>query len=159
MFPTRWYRDRWNGPVRWQKLGVRRATYILHNPFYAGVYFYGERRSVTRLDPKTKSRRTVLEHLPLEKLEVLIEEAHPAYISWEQYLRNQAKLKENWCMVEGSLGAIRSGASLLQGLVYCARCGRKMRIDYRGRNAYPVYVCARQASIAQRFLRRKWIPG
>jgi len=143
LFPTRWYRGKWNGPVQWEKLGVRRAAYILHNPFYAGVYFYGERRSVTRLDPQTKSRTTIIEHLPLEKWEVLIQGAHPAYISWEQFLRNQEKLKENWSMAEGGSGAIRSGASLLQGLVYCARCGRQMRIQYQGRRAYPVYLCAR----------------
>lgn len=149
LFPTRWYRGKWNGPVRWEKLGVRRATYILHNPFYAGVYFYGERRSVTRLDPETKARKTIIEHLPMEKWEVLIQDAHPAYISWEQFLRNQEKLKDNWSMSEGGSGAVRSGASLLQGLVYCARCGRRMRIQYRGRKAYPVYLCARHTSTGE----------
>lgn len=143
LFPTRWYRGKWDGPVQWKKLGVRQATYILHNPFYAGVYFYGERRAATRLDPHTKARKTIIEHLPMEKWEVLIQDAHPAYISWERFLRNQEKLKENWSMSEGSTGAVRSGASLLQGLVYCARCGRRMRIQNRGRKAYPVYLCAR----------------
>lgn len=143
LFPTRWYRGKWDGPVQWEKLGVRRATYILHNPFYAGVYFYGERRSATRLDPQTKARKTIIEHLPMEKWEVLIRDTHPTYISWEQFLRNQEKLKENWSMLEGGSGAARSGASLLQGLVYCARCARQMRIRYRGRKSYPVYLCAR----------------
>lgn len=143
LFPTRWYRGKWNGPVQWEKLGVRRATYILHNPFYAGVYFYGERRSVARLDAQTKTRTTIVEHLPMDKWEVLIQDAHPAYIPWEQFLRNQQKLRENWSMLEGGSGAVRSGASLLQGLVYCGRCGRQMRIQYQGRRGYAVYLCAR----------------
>jgi DNA invertase Pin-like site-specific DNA recombinase len=149
LFPTRWYRGTWDSPVRWARLGVRRATSVLHNPFYAGAYFYGERRSRTRLNPKTRARTTILEHLPMDKWEVLIQDAHPAYIPWGRFVRNQQKLRENWSMLNSGPRAVRSGASLLQGLVYCGRCARQMRIQYRGRHAYPVYVCARRTEAGE----------
>ena len=142
LFPTRWYRGKWDGPVRWRDLSVRQATMILHNPVYAGAYFYGERRSETRLDPETKTRRTVVKHLPMEEWEVLIHDAHPAYISWEQFMRNREKLKDN-CSRRGGAGAVRSGSALLQGIVCCGRCGRQMTVQYLGRRSYPMYRCAR----------------
>jgi DNA invertase Pin-like site-specific DNA recombinase len=149
LFPTRWYRGKWDGPIRWNTLSVRQATMILHNPFYAGAYFYGERRSETRLDPQTRSRRTVVKHLPMEQWEVLIRDAHSAYISWEQFMRNQEKLRENWCLRDGGLGAVRSGASLLQGLVYCGRCGRQMKVQYSGQRPRHLYVCLRRTRTGQ----------
>ena len=33
-------------------------------------------------------------------------------------------------------GAPREGAALLQGIVWCEQCGRKMTVQYRGRNGY-----------------------
>ena len=33
-------------------------------------------------------------------------------------------------------GAPREGAALLQGIVWCGQCGRKMTVQYRGRNGY-----------------------
>jgi hypothetical protein len=148
LFPTRWYRGKWDGPVRWHTLSVRQATMILHNPVYAGAYFYGERRSETRLDPETKTRKTVVKHLPMEEWEVLIHDAHPAYISWEQFMRNREKLKDN-CSPRGGAGAVRSGASLLQGIVCCGRCGRQMAVQYHGRKSYPMYRCARHTKTGE----------
>ena len=136
-------------PVQWRALEVRHATNILHNPIYAGAYNYGERRSETRLDPETKTRTTKMIHLPMEEWEVLIPNAHPAYISWEQYLRNKQKLKENRSMPGEGGGAVRSGASLIQGIVYCGRCHRAMGIRYQGRNAYALYRCARQTKTGE----------
>ena len=33
-------------------------------------------------------------------------------------------------------GIPREGAALLQGIVWCGQCGRKMTVQYRGRNGY-----------------------
>jgi hypothetical protein len=93
--PSRDFRGRWDGPVGWTVLSVRMATLILHNPFDAGAYFYGERRAITTMDPQTRTRKTFLQHLPRERWEVLIQGAHPAYLSWEQFLANQEQLREN----------------------------------------------------------------
>ena len=147
LFPSRDFRGRWNGPVGWKALSVRAATLILHNPFYAGAYFYGERRAVTTVDPQTRTRKTVLQHLPRERWEVLIQASHPAYLSWEQFLANQERLRENR-FVTGT-GAARSGESLLQGIAYCGRCGRRMAMRYAGRDSYPLYLCRRHTSTGE----------
>src|SRR5262249_57393493 len=38
-------------------------------------------------------------------------------------------------------GAIRAGAALLQGLVLCGRCGRRMTIRYMDDGKIPLYEC------------------
>ena len=37
---------------------------------------------------------------------------------------------------------MREGAALLQGIAKCGRCGRGLRVYYRGRNSTPGYYCA-----------------
>lgn len=145
-YPRRIFRGRWDGPLQWGPLTVRLANRILHNPFYAGAYFYGAQQSVTTLDPETRTRKTVLRHPPLESWEVLIHDSHPAYIPWEQFARNQSRLQENRSVKEVGAGATRSGESLLQGIVYCGKCGRRMGVRYAGPHSYPLYVCARHKS-------------
>jgi DNA invertase Pin-like site-specific DNA recombinase len=147
LFPSRDFRGRWDGPVGWTGLSVRTATYTLHNPFYAGAYFYGERRAVTTVDPESRTRKTLLQHLPRERWEVLIQDAHPAYLSWQQFLANQERLSENR-FVTGT-GAARTGESLLQGIAYCGRCGRRMAMRYAGRDSYPLYLCRRHTDTGE----------
>ncbi len=144
LFPRRAIGSRWGSRVLWTPLGSRRANGILHNPFYAGAYVYGERRSKTTLDPETRSRKTVMERVPLESWEVLILNAHEAYISWEEFLENLARLKENWNVPDASRsGTPRDGAALLQGVAFCGKCGHQMRVRYSGKSQYPVYFCQR----------------
>ena len=64
---------------------------------------------------------------------------YPAYISWAQYLANQARLQENAQRYteQGCLGpGAREGAALLQGLATCGLCGHRMRVAYRPRPRY-----------------------
>ncbi|MGH7411230.1 MAG: recombinase family protein, partial [Candidatus Methylomirabilis sp.] len=149
LFPQREFRGRWDGPVGWGRMRVRLANRILHNPFYAGAYFYGRQRAVTTLDPATQARKTVLQELPLESWEVLIRDAHPAYICWEEFAGNEKRLKENWCMPGGGMGSARSGQALLQGLAHCGRCGRRMGVRYWGRHSSAAYICARFTETAK----------
>lgn len=146
LFPHRDFRGRWDGPVHWRALGLRQATRMLHNPFYAGVYFYGERRAVTILDPQTLSRKTILEHKPMDEWEVFLRDAHPGYISHQQFVRNQERLRENWVLREGGSKAVRSGTALLQGLAHCSRCGRPMGVRYEGRQSRAYYLCGRHTN-------------
>ena len=37
---------------------------------------------------------------------------------------------------------MREGSALLQGLVTCGHCGRRLHVHYRGRNSTPGYHCA-----------------
>jgi hypothetical protein len=75
---------------------------------------------------------------PLEEWVTIQQGAYPAYITWEQYLRNQARLAENaqevhamQAAVRGARGAPREGEALLQGLMCCGMCGYRMRVAYK----------------------------
>ena len=83
---------------------------------------------------------------------MLIHEHHPAYLCFEQFLANQARMQGNSMMrnVERpqASGAAREGAGLLQGLALCAHCGRKMHLSYGGHRSQRVYQyrCSRARS-------------
>ncbi|SRR5579883_156740 len=73
---------------------------------------------------------------------VLIPDCYPAYISWEQYQWNLARLKSNQARAK-ELGAVRHGPAILSGLLTCGRCGCRMVVQYtRGRHRY---ICCRHA--------------
>ena len=67
--------------------------------------------------------------------DVLIKDHHEAYISWEEYERNQRLISDN---ANGksfmSRGSIRRGEALLAGLLRCGHCGRKLHVAYSGEN-------------------------
>jgi hypothetical protein len=75
---------------------------------------------------------------------VNIAEHHPAYLGWEEFVSNQERLRQNWGQ-EGNRGAPREGRALLQGIVYCGICGRKMSIQNRAlkESRSPSYICER----------------
>jgi hypothetical protein len=82
--------------------------------------------------------------MPQEQWRVLIKEAHPGYISWEAFEENQQRLRQNQQAPVGQRGSPpREGPSLLQGLVICGRCGRRMTVRYHQRAGQlsPDYVC------------------
>jgi hypothetical protein len=74
---------------------------------------------------------------------VLIRDHHYAYISFERFLDNQARMHKNSLMSNTdpgeSRGPAREGPALLQGLVVCAHCGRKMHLSDGGHRGHRVY--------------------
>jgi DNA invertase Pin-like site-specific DNA recombinase len=127
------------GQITWVKASYQAIYQILKNPAYAGAYVYGRHRYV-RLPGEPQ--RPVSRPVPMGEWIVLKQEAFPGYITWEQYVRNQARLRENAAGLPWSeaavRGAPRAGAALLSGLVFCARCGRPLRARYRDK---PAYIC------------------
>jgi hypothetical protein len=72
---------------------------------------------------------------------VLLPNRCPAYISPEQYERNQERLQANRARAD-AMGAVRSGSALLAGLVVCARCGCRLNVHYDdGGNRLHTYEC------------------
>src|SRR5205085_1275436 len=56
---------------------------------------------------------------------------------------NQARLDSNTKpMPHQAGGAVREGSALLQGIVSCGHCGRRLHVHYRGRNSAAGYHCA-----------------
>jgi hypothetical protein len=78
----------------------------------------------------------------LEEWPVCIQDVYPAYITWEQFVKNRSILRSNWYRHE-SQGAPRKGAALLQGIVFCGRCGARMRISHYATKEQrsPAYSC------------------
>ncbi len=135
LFPRRLYSGTSKGDVLWGKLEHCHVLRLLHNPRYAGVFIYGRTRC-----RKTIEGETLVQHLPREQWHAFVTDAHPAYVSWEEYERNQHRLQEN-AHAQGSerdKSPAREGPALLQGLLVCGRCGRRMTVRYhwrRGRSS------------------------
>jgi hypothetical protein len=75
-----------------------------------------------------------------------IPDAHPGYISWEQYQQNLKLLAANGRGYELARGSPpREGAALLQGRAVCGRCGRHLRVRYRSTRGKQEawYICDR----------------
>ncbi|MFN2218478.1 MAG: recombinase family protein [Anaerolineae bacterium] len=124
-----------HGVIEWRRPKYQTIYHILKNPAYAGAYAYGKHRTL-RLPGAHE--QVVNRTLPMEEWSVLIPDAFTGYITWEQYMRNQKQLCENAQGVAWTKGAPRAGIALLQGIVLCGRCGRRMRSRYRDK---PAYVC------------------
>lgn len=129
------------GKIEWVRPSYGIVHRILTHPAYAGAYTYGKRKGI-RL-PGSEGK-VIVRKLPMEDWAVLKQDAFPGYISWEQYLENQARLRENSQGTHWSKGAPRAGIALLQGIVFCARCGRALHIRYGARAAYVCEVTRRE---------------
>lgn len=130
------------GPIRWVTPTYTALHHILTNPVYAGAYTYGKTRYERYVDANGAVRKRI-RHLPMEQWAVLIPEHHPGFIDWATYQANQARLDSNTRPKPHQAGgAVREGSALLQGIVTCGHCGRRLHIHYRGRNSTPGYHCS-----------------
>ena len=114
---------------------------ILTNPLYAGAYAYGKTETRTRI-VEGQARKTDGHHKHPSEWIALIQDHHAGYISWEQYERNQAMIAANAHMKKYTgPKAGRGGRALLAGLLRCRRCGRMLRVVYKGPNRQGRYCC------------------
>ncbi len=143
-FPRRQWLPGASGALAWGRLSLGRILAILHNPLYTGTYVYGRRRSQPVVEAGQITRMRTLQK-PQQEWTVVIPDAHPAYISWEQYVANSAQLTRNRTNLTSGPGRPREGAALLQGIVLCGRCGRRMSVRYQGTGGrHPIYECQRR---------------
>jgi len=112
----------------WNEATPHRLLELYKNPAYAGVYVYGRRPTRKILVAGEIHRRRMNGRDP-EQWAVHIKEAHVGYITWEQFLKNQEKLKENLSRPT-TAGAARDGGALLSGLVLCGSCGHRVGATY-----------------------------
>lgn len=140
LFPARVRFGPHKGELAWMPLKHWRVLRTLHNPRYAGAFVYGRRRERKKPDGKTFH-----ETLPRDQWTALIPDAHPGYISWDQFEHNETLLETNAQAygLERSAGPAREGPALLQGLAVCGRCGRRMTVRYHRRRGVevPDYQC------------------
>jgi DNA invertase Pin-like site-specific DNA recombinase len=130
------------GPIRWVTPTYTALHHVLTNPVYAGAYAYGKSRRERYVDEHGVVKKR-MRHLPIAQWAVLIPDHHPGFIDWATYQANQARLDSNTRPKPHQAGgAVREGAALLQGIVTCGHCGRRLHIHYRGRNSTPGYHCS-----------------
>lgn len=134
------FRDSSSGEVDWRVPGKGTLYGLLHHPLYAGAYSYG--RQVKDKRSKKKYKR----YLVPEQWKVLIPDMYPAYITWERFLQNLQRLREN-DMRKDRRGPPREGSALLNGIIFCGHCNRRLSTRYSkaGRGNY---CCQRHLSMS-----------
>jgi len=129
--------------IRWEPPDYGAVHEILTNPNYAGAYAYGRHRQIKTVNADGGVKISQVK-TPIEEWRVLIADHHPGFVTWEQYLATQARLLANARPTGQGGGAAREGSALLQGLVRCGKCGRKMMVKYSGTNGRThTYLCER----------------
>lgn len=140
------------GELLWKKPSAAALYEILINPAYAGAFVYGRRpREPQRAVPGRPATGFVRK--PLDEWQYVHHDAYPAYLSWEQFLANQAVMHDNAqryaARTQPGRGAPREGTALLQGLATCGVCGHRMKVAYKRGTRY---ICE---GLAQEFAERR----
>ncbi len=143
-FPRRPRGGPHKGELLWEQLRHWRVLRVLHNPRYAGIFCFGRTRT-----HKRPGERIEVEVLTRDEWIAFIPDAHPGYITCEQFETNLARLRDN-AQAHGSerrKSPPREGPALLQGLVICGICGQRMTVRYHTRKGrqWPEYVCQRES--------------
>jgi DNA invertase Pin-like site-specific DNA recombinase len=141
-FPRRLRKGPRKGELVWGELEHTRALQLLHNPRYAGAFFFGRTRTHKRLDGGASQ-----EKLDRADWQVLIPDAHEGYIAWEDYEDNQRRLRAASRAYghDRRKSPPREGPALLQGIVLCGVCGQRLTVRYHLRRGCltPDYLCQR----------------
>jgi DNA invertase Pin-like site-specific DNA recombinase len=140
-FPRRAYGGAWDGKLLWGRLTHSRVLGILANPSYAGTYVFGRYQSSKEVEPSGEIR-TRSRLMPQDAWRVVIPDHHEGYITADQFIVNRQRLTANRTNAEGLAGPAREGLCLLQGLLLCGVCGRRIGVRYTGNGGiYPSYQC------------------
>lgn len=126
----------------WRIPAYHNVLAVVTSPIYAGAYAFGRTGQKTHV-VDGRARRTSGHKKPLYQWSVLIRDHHAGYISWDDFVRNQAALADNAHMKKrATRKAGRGGRALLSGMIRCGRCGYMMRVVYNSRvGASHRYVC------------------
>jgi DNA invertase Pin-like site-specific DNA recombinase len=129
--------------VRWSQASYGAVHDFLTNPAYAGAFVFGRTTQRTELDEHGRVRKRTVE-LTVEQWSVCLPDHHPGYVSWDEYRATRERLRQNVRPKGEGGGAAREGVALLQGIVRCGRCGRRMQVAYSGTDGRsPRYACVR----------------
>ena len=137
-FPLRAYGGAWAGQLRWGRLTHARVLGVLKNPGYAGAYVFGRYASRRTVDPSGTVHTTITER-PRAEWPVLIKDHHEGYITWADYLANEARLAAN--RTNAGARPPREGIALCQGIIACGSCGKPMTTNYHT-DQRPSYECS-----------------
>src|SRR6266446_4769630 len=142
-FPKRSYGGAWDGKLIWGRLTHGRVLGLLKKPSYAGRYVFGRYQYRREISPEGKVHHRK-QAVAMPNWRVSLQDHHEGYISWEEFLHNQERLEKNRTNGEETVlaGPAREGLALLQGLLLCGCCGRRLTVLYTGNGGiYPRYQC------------------
>jgi DNA invertase Pin-like site-specific DNA recombinase len=127
-------RDR-HGDLCWARATICSVAAILKNPAYAGAFVYGRTRM--RAFAREGVSRAKAPR-PIEEWRIVVKDRYPAYVDWATYEMIRTVIKDNRAeyMRTKTRGAPRNGDLLLHGIAWCARCGHKMYVRYKGGGQY-----------------------
>ncbi len=142
LFPTRLWGGAHDGELVWRPLHHGRLLALLHNPAYAGAYVYGRTKTRRHALPGEALRiKGVQRQVARDAWAVVLPDRYPGYITWARYQRHLQRLDDNRTnRPDERRGPAREGAALLQGIVQCGRCGRRMTVRYLN-GGVPCYTC------------------
>jgi len=131
------------GELEWRRPNRPTLLNLLRHPIYAGAYRWGHRS----IDPRKKvpgKLGTGRTYNAAADCRVLIPNRFPAYITWDEFERNQQQLSANSAL---AFAAPRHGPSILSGLIVCGRCGHRMVVCYTNVTSTKTlrYSCVREA--------------
>ncbi len=133
------------GQLEWRSPSRETIRQLLRHPIYAGAYRYGHRPTDVRRQQPGHPKSGRASGLAAADCQVFLKDRFPAYIAWERFEANQQRLTANQSRAE-TPGAVRQGAALLAGLLWCGQCGRRMYARYGRRSQQPSYVCSTERS-------------
>jgi DNA invertase Pin-like site-specific DNA recombinase len=141
LLPRRQVAGLQKGQIVWKRPTQTVIYGFLTNPAYAGAFAFGRRQ----LDPTRRRAghpRAGVVCKPMAEWIHLQQDVYPAYITWEQYLANRQRMRQNATRFNEHIhpqGVPREGSALLQGLARCGECGRRLWVAYK---SSPRYVCS-----------------
>ena len=125
------------GELEWRRPSRPSLGDLFSNPIYAGVYAYGV-RPIDRRRLKPGRPGTGRQPPRPTDAEVFLPDRLPAYITLDQFERNQEQIRSNR---PNELGPARAGSALLSGLIVCGRCGLRMIASYNNAGHTARYAC------------------
>jgi DNA invertase Pin-like site-specific DNA recombinase len=125
------------GELEWRRVNRPSLQNLFANPIYAGVYVYGMRPADRRRQKPGRPGTGRRSPRP-EEADIFLPDRLPAYVTWEQFQRNQAQLQSNRAAWGGS---VRAGSALLSGVLICGRCGLRMNAQYNNNGHAGRYAC------------------
>jgi Recombinase zinc beta ribbon domain len=145
------------GELEWRRANRPTLHNLFGNPINAGIYAYGGRATdrrrqqpgrpgTGRRPPRAGEAEVFLPDRVAKRTDATQSGQParvPAYITREQFERNQMQLCANRT---DRTGPARAGTALLSGLLVCGRCGLRMTAAYNNNGHAARYACTGQNS-------------
>ena len=146
--------------VRWKKPTMKYVNALLVDPNYTQDYHFQKEVSDMRCGYRERGpHKGRPKQRKAEPDEIIVAwDHHEAYIDRSDFEKFQEKFRKN---VVGRFQPAREGKNILQGIVFCGHCGRRMASNYssnkRGTSYYHCSNTEDPCVIRSRVVRAGWV--